>query len=127
MPASERYADDKWMQDFREFFSMFTSWRKISLNIMDAKRALTLGAVLVDKDTAHITYLEVPVQEQPRRSYPLVQSYFAVENPLLPHVYFRAQMSRDLFVEMLHVVITHATVCPYPSRMKGVNLFAQND
>jgi MYND finger len=95
MPDAARYGHDKWMQDFRGFFSMFTGWRKIRLNILDATRVLPMGAVLVDKNTAHITYLQVP---------PPGPAHLTVENPLLPHVYSLAQIQRDLFVGMLHGV-----------------------
>ncbi|KAF8523243.1 hypothetical protein JB92DRAFT_2785167 [Gautieria morchelliformis] len=100
MPDAARFGHDRWMQDFISFFSMFTGWRKIRLNILDATRVLPVGAVLVDKNTAHITYLEVP----PQLRRPSTQAYLTVKNPLLPHVYSHAQIQQDLFAGMLRLL-----------------------
>ena len=92
------YGHDEWMQDFRRFFSKFTSERHIRINILDATQVLPHGAVLVDKNTARITYLEVKGQAHPSSEFDPV---LEVDNPLLPHIYSERQKSRDLFVGVL--------------------------
>ena len=103
------YGHDEWMQDFRGLFSLLAPPRHIRVNILDAPRVLTHGAVLVDKDTARITYLEVEARARPRSADPIVDSFLDVQNPLLPHVYSQAQRSQDLFVGML---LGSQRVCP---------------
>ena len=93
-----QYGHNRWMQDFRRFFSKFTSERHICVDILDATQVLPDGAVLVDKDTARITYLEVKGRAHPSGS---IDHCLDVDNPLLPHIYSKCQRSRDLFVATL--------------------------
>ena len=93
-----QYDHNRWLQDFRHFFSKFTSERHIRVDILDATQVLPDGTVLVNKDTARITYLEVKGRAHPSGS---IDHCLDVDNPLLPHIYSKRQRSRDLFVATL--------------------------
>ncbi|KAH8113528.1 hypothetical protein DFH11DRAFT_1727542 [Phellopilus nigrolimitatus] len=98
-PGAAKFNHAGWIKDFREFFGMVAQARDISLHITDSERLLASGAVLVDKGTGHITYIELAPGAAPIT--PSFRVPVTLEFPDLVGKYTLAQEQQDLFVGAL--------------------------
>ncbi|KAI5123161.1 hypothetical protein M0805_000864 [Coniferiporia weirii] len=98
-PGAGKFNHAGWIKDFREFFGMVAQARRISLHIEDSERLLVSGAVLVDKNTAKITHIDLASD-----ALSLTQSLrtaVTLEFPALVGQYTTAQEQQDLFIGAL--------------------------
>lgn len=93
-PHAATFGHDEWMEAFRSLFSMFIEARRITLNLYDSPRLLKNGVVLVDRETATITHVELA----PGISAPLAGLRLAEYAS-----YGQPQYTQDLFMSNLHM------------------------
>ena len=62
--AGDLYGHSAWMHDLRNMMNFMAISREINLTITDSPRLLQVGAILVDKGTGALTYLELSAGAQ---------------------------------------------------------------
>ncbi|KAJ7880934.1 hypothetical protein B0H13DRAFT_1721839 [Mycena leptocephala] len=122
---------NRWMSDFRQFLSSAASARAFKVaSCLDAPEVLKCASVLIDKTTAHITYMTL------ESGAPF--SLITIKNPHLVKQYSEAQQTQDRLVGIalqqriplehvtLHLqydVVSHGGAIPLPDDIRQLLRF----